>query len=188
MRYKLFLISIALLAAGMQAGAQVTETTAAKRQPEPLITTKIKLLTRAYGDSIVLRWAAEDYVTWRYLAAYGVNVLRVPKDDPAADNIDTLAYALKPLSLDRWLARYPQSDSVAMVPAGVLYGDAAFDFTPLAAYSFLLFVLIYFPCIATIVAIKNESGSWRWAAFAALYTTGLAWVVSALFYQIGSLF
>ena len=124
MRYKLFLISIALLAAGMQAGAQVTETTAAKRQPEPLITTKIKLLTRAYGDSIVLRWAAEDYVTWRYLAAYGVNVLRVPKDDPAADNIDTLAYALKPLSLDRWLARYPQGDSVAMVPAGVLYGDA----------------------------------------------------------------
>ena len=71
---------------------------------------------------------------------------------------------------------------------GVLYGDAAFDFTPLAAYSFLLFVLIYFPCIATIVAIKNESGSWRWAAFAALYTTGLAWVVSALFYQIAGLF
>ena len=71
---------------------------------------------------------------------------------------------------------------------GVLYGEAAFDFTPLVAYSFLLFVLIYFPCIATIVAIKNESGSWRWAMFAALYTTGLAWVVSALFYQIGSLF
>ena len=70
---------------------------------------------------------------------------------------------------------------------GVLYGDAAFDFTPLVAYSFLLFVLIYFPCIATIVAIKNESGSWRWAFFAAIYTTVLAWIVSAAFYQIGSL-
>ena len=71
---------------------------------------------------------------------------------------------------------------------GVLYGDMAFDFSPLAAYSFLLFVLIYFPCIATVAAIKNESGSWRWAWFAAVYTTVLAWIVSAAFYQIGSLF
>ena len=69
---------------------------------------------------------------------------------------------------------------------GVLYTDD-FNFTPLTAYAFLLFVLIYFPCIATIVDIKNESGSWRWAFFAAFYTTGLAWVVSALVYQIGSL-
>ena len=71
---------------------------------------------------------------------------------------------------------------------GVLYGDAGFNFSPLTAYAFLLFVLIYFPCIATIVAIKNESGSWRWASFAALYTTAFAWLVSALVYQIGSLF
>ena len=71
---------------------------------------------------------------------------------------------------------------------GVLYGDAAFDFSPLVAYTFLLFVLIYFPCIATIVAIKNESGSWRWAFFAAIYTTVLAWIVSATVYQIGGLF
>lgn len=71
---------------------------------------------------------------------------------------------------------------------GVLYGDGNYPFTPLVAYSFLLFVLIYFPCIATIAAIKHESGSWRWALFAALYTTILAWVVSAVFYQIGSLF
>ena len=70
---------------------------------------------------------------------------------------------------------------------GVLYGDA-YNFTPLVAYAFLIFVLLYFPCIATIVAIKNESGSWRWACFAALYTTGLAWVVSAAVYQIGSCF
>ena len=70
---------------------------------------------------------------------------------------------------------------------GVLYGGE-YNFSPLTAYCFLLFVLIYFPCIATIVAIRHESGSWRWATFAALYTTGLAWVVSALVYQIGSLF
>jgi ferrous iron transport protein B len=51
----------------------------------------------------------------------------------------------------------------------------------------LLFVLIYFPCIATIAAIKGETDSWRWALFAAIYTMALAWVVSALVYQIGLL-
>jgi len=60
--------------------------------------------------------------------------------------------------------------------------------TPLAAYAYLLFVLLYFPCIATVVAIRNETGSWRWAAVSALYTTCMAWVVSALVFQIGSLF
>ncbi len=60
--------------------------------------------------------------------------------------------------------------------------------TPLSAYSYLIFVLLYFPCIATIVAIKNETHSWKWASIAAIYTTVVAWVVSALVYQIGSLF
>lgn len=59
--------------------------------------------------------------------------------------------------------------------------------TPLASYCFLLFVLLYFPCIATIAAIKGETGSWKWATFAACYTTLLAWIVSAIVYQIGSL-
>ena len=59
--------------------------------------------------------------------------------------------------------------------------------TPIAAYAYLIFILLYFPCIATIVAIKNETGSWHWAMFAASYTTAVAWIVSALVYQIGSL-
>ena len=59
--------------------------------------------------------------------------------------------------------------------------------TPLSAYCFLLFVLLYFPCIATIAAIKSETGSWRWALFAAGYTTVVAWCVSAAVYQIGLL-
>jgi ferrous iron transport protein B len=57
--------------------------------------------------------------------------------------------------------------------------------TPLIAFAYLLFVLIYFPCIATIAAIKGETGSWKWALFAACYTTVLAWCVSAAVYQIG---
>jgi len=59
--------------------------------------------------------------------------------------------------------------------------------TPLVAYAYLIFILLYFPCIATIAAIKNETSSWRWALFAAGYTTAVAWVASAVIYQIGSL-
>ena len=59
---------------------------------------------------------------------------------------------------------------------------------PLTAYCFLLFVLLYFPCLATIAAIKGETGSWRWAGFAAIYTTLVAWIVSAAVYQIGTFF
>jgi ferrous iron transport protein B len=62
------------------------------------------------------------------------------------------------------------------------------DLSPLTAYCYLLFVLLYFPCIATIAAIKHETNSWRWAMTAAVYTTCLAWVVSAVVYQIGSSF
>ena len=58
--------------------------------------------------------------------------------------------------------------------------------TPLTAYAYLIFILLYFPCIATIAAIKNETGSWRWAAFAAAYTTVVAWIISALVSTIGS--
>jgi ferrous iron transport protein B len=60
--------------------------------------------------------------------------------------------------------------------------------TPLVAFCYMLFVLIYFPCIAALAAIKQESGSWKWALFAACYTTILAWIVSFTVYQIGGLF
>lgn len=81
---------------------------------------------------------------------------------------------------------------------GVLYtNDAEIDtvslggripITPLAAFCYMVFVLIYFPCIATLVAIKQESGSWKWALFAAAYTTLLAWGMSYGIYQIGGMF
>ena len=58
--------------------------------------------------------------------------------------------------------------------------------TPVVALGYMLFVLIYFPCVATLAAIKQESGSWKWALFAAFYTTVLAWIVAFLVNQIGS--
>ena len=62
------------------------------------------------------------------------------------------------------------------------------NMSPLSAMSMLLFILLYMPCVSTIVAIKNESGKWKWALFTMAYTIGLAWIVSTLVFQIGSLF
>lgn len=61
-------------------------------------------------------------------------------------------------------------------------------FTPLATLSFIIFTLLYFPCIATIAAIYKESGSWKWAAFVVFYTTGLAWLLSFAVFSLGGLF
>ena len=68
--------------------------------------------------------------------------------------------------------------------SGVLKGQLVF--TPLVAFGFMLFVLIYFPCVAVIAAIKKES-NWKWALFTMVYTTIIAWIVAFLTYQIGSI-
>lgn len=60
------------------------------------------------------------------------------------------------------------------------------DITPLIAFAYMLFTLLYFPCIAALAAIRQETGSWKWPLFAACYTTVLAWIVAFLVYQIGS--
>ncbi len=60
-------------------------------------------------------------------------------------------------------------------------------YTPAVALGFLVFVLFYFPCVATLAAIRKESGAWKWAIFALVYTTAIAWVAAFLIYQIGNL-
>lgn len=65
--------------------------------------------------------------------------------------------------------------------------DGSPSFTPLVAFGFMIFVLIYFPCVATIIAIARESGSWRWGAFSVIYSCSLAWLMSFAVYQIGRL-
>ena len=60
-------------------------------------------------------------------------------------------------------------------------GENVFD--PIVAYSFMLFILLYFPCIAALAAIKREAGT-KWMVFEIFYTTGVAWLVSFIFYQI----
>lgn len=65
---------------------------------------------------------------------------------------------------------------------------AQLGWTPLTAYAFMVFCLLYIPCVASIGVIRSETNSWRWAGFAALYTTVIAWIAATLIYQIGSLF
>ena len=60
-------------------------------------------------------------------------------------------------------------------------------FTPLVGISFLLFILIYMPCIAVVATVRRESGTWKWALFLITYTTMLAWILSFSVYQVGSL-
>jgi len=64
---------------------------------------------------------------------------------------------------------------------------ASSSMTPLSAFAFMVFVLLYMPCLPACVAIKHESGKWRWALFAASYTTALAWICATAVFQLGSL-
>ncbi len=132
MKYKSILLGL-MLTAGLKATAQVTDstlteglnphTTVGQERVLPKVTSKIHLLTRTYGDSIVLRWLPEDYVSYHYLATFGVNVLRVKHDGSPGLHIDTLAFKLKPLKLEQFQQKYPASDSLALVAINVLYGE-----------------------------------------------------------------
>ena len=60
--------------------------------------------------------------------------------------------------------------------------------TPAGALAYMVFILLYFPCIATFIAIKNETGGWKWALFTAVYTIILAWLMAFATFHIASLF
>lgn len=120
---------------------------------------------------------------------------------------------VKPLGFD-WkmgvsLVTGLAAKEIVVSSLGILYNDEAGDtensqslveslraqtdalgqpfFTPLKAYTFMLFILLYFPCIAAISAIRREAGR-GWAVFSVLYTTSVAWLISFAVWQIGNLF
>ena len=70
----------------------------------------------------------------------------------------------------------------------ILYGGdiSTASFTPLTAFTFMLFVLLYFPCVATVMTLRREAGR-QWAWFTVFHSLVLAWVVSFIVYQIGML-
>ena len=110
---------------------------------------------------------------------------------------------MKPLGLD-WKAGVAiltglTAKEIVVSTLGILYRNedeatlsktllASGDFTPQSALAFMVFVLIYVPCIAALAAIGHEAGHKKWMLFAALYNTTLAWVVSFAVYTVGCFF
>ena len=76
------------------------------------------------------------------------------------------------------------------VEEGMLGGVLAtqLGWTPLIALSFMVFCLLYVPCVAALGAVRGETKSWKWTGFTALYTTIVAWIMAVLVFQVGSLF
>ena len=124
-RIKDIILTASLLLASTSLSAQTDSTSTDDMQApvrqQRLLTSKIHLKVRTYGDRVALRWLPEDFVSWQFLAWSGVNVLRVDKE---TGEITTVATALKPLSQQQIEQKYAlQTDSLAAVCAGVLYGD-----------------------------------------------------------------
>lgn len=88
----------------------------------------IKAVARAYGDSVVLRWAISEYPEWEYLNHFGYDVYRV-NDDADGFKLDTLAQRIRPLSLEQFKKCYPDTlDSIAYMGMGAIYGSG--DMSP----------------------------------------------------------
>lgn len=104
-----------------------------------------------------------------------------------------VAPLMQPLGFD-WkmsvclLTGLPAKEAIVSTLA-ILYGGdiSAAGFTPLTAFSFMIFVLLYFPCFATIATLRHEAGK-GWAWFTVFHSLALAWLMAFLVYQIGSLF
>ena len=113
---------------------------------------------------------------------------------------------MRPLGLD-WKASVAvlsgvPAKEIVVSTLGVLYADEDYEeltdgalsdklvstgaFNHASALSFLVFILLYFPCIATLIAIKNES-NWKWATLSMLYNTGVAWIFAFITYRIALL-
>jgi ferrous iron transport protein B len=114
-----------------------------------------------------------------------------------------IAPLLSPAGFGQWQAAVSLlfgflAKEVVVGTMGAIFGVASgslgqtiasqLGWTPLTAYAFMVFCLLYLPCAASINAIRTESGSWKWAVFTAAYTTAIAWIAATLIYQIGSLF
>lgn len=100
---------------------------------------------------------------------------------------------MRPLGFD-WkmsvclLTGLPAKEAIVST-MGILYpsNTALSAFTPVTAYAFMVFVLLYFPCIATISTLRKEIGA-KWAWFSVAHSMILAWVMSFLIHQIGMMF
>ena len=137
----------------------------------------------------VILWASIIIWALEYFPSQDLNDL---ENSYLASIGKAVSPVLEPLGFD-WkmsvclLTGLPAKEAIVSTLAILYDGDiATAGFTPLTAFSFLLFVLLYFPCIATIATLRREAGK-VWAWFTVFHSLALAWLVSFLVYQIGSL-
>ncbi len=145
-------------------------------------------------------------IVW-FLASVPFSVSYGSRDSLAGSLGQSIAPAFKPLGFDNWQSAVALmfgfvAKEVIVSSFATLYGvgdlqsntdDNALDtslqdhFMPLSAYSFMVFVLLYMPCMAVIATVKRETNSWKWPLFMVFYTCAIAWVVSFIIYQGGKL-
>lgn len=118
----------------------------------------IVAISRTYGDSITLRWALNSYIAWRYIARNGVDIMRYTASSERFE-VDTLARGLKPLSLEDFRKAYPdQSDSMAYLAMGALYGTGGMTIEDSPQY---------FSAMGSIVEVAEDQKMYLMAAFLA---------------------
>ncbi len=99
--------------------------------------------------------------------------------------VSTMGVLYPPTSGENIKESLPQRLKNQVYQSGKNKGNHTY--TPLIAMAFLLFVLIYSPCVAVLAAIKGETGKWRYSLFLTFYTTTLAWIIAFIVYQGGTL-
>jgi len=136
-------------------------------------------------------------VIWA-LATFPAGVEYGSKESYAGVIGSTVAPLMKPMGIDHWesgvaVLMGALAKEVVVGTYQTLVGEGNLEltlseyFTPLSAYAFMLFTLLYMPCVAVFGAIWEEAGV-KWALFTAVYTTVFAFIVASLVFQIGSLF
>jgi ferrous iron transport protein B len=158
--------------------------------------------------SAVIIWFLSYYPRAEVVAADGVATAQTQSENSYLGRIGKLCEpVMEPLGLD-WRASVAMlsgaaAKEIVVSTLGVLYSveDAQEDSSSLSeqlissgnysrasALAMMIFVMLYFPCVATISAIAQEAGGWKWALFSVVYNTLLAWVVAFAAYQIGEFF
>ena len=127
------------------------------------------------GSATSVLFAPQGFDTWEAGAAVVTGVLA----KEAVVSTLGILYGADDISTE---AEDADETSEVMLATGM--GAA---FTPLAALAFIIFTQLYSPCVTALGTIKKETGSWKWMAFAFLYTCAVAWIASLLVYQVGKI-
>ena len=133
------------------------------------------------GVGIISGVAAKELVVSTMGVLYSGEQERFPAT--AGDPGTASAGTLSPQTTDAAASVTAGAETETVSGDTMLQNALARTTTPAAALAFMVFVLLYFPCIATFVAIKNESGGWKWAIISAVYTIVLAWIVAFIVYR-----